>query len=292
MELEFTESPRAFLDAAGAHLAREPLLSTVVSSVTARAAAADAHGAEGAAHPRWWVTVCDTGRVVGAAMRTAPFPPYPAYVLPMPEPAARALARTVHGRGEVLGGVNGALPAARVVAEETAALTGGTVRVDEHLWLWEATEVVAHRATGRLRPATAADVALCTRWWNVFAFEAAEQSGRARPHGMQVASEDDLARRVEAGEVWLWESPAGEVVHLTACTVPAYGVSRVGPVYTPPEHRGHGYASAAVAQVSAQVLGAGTRACLFTDQANPTSNKIYAAVGYQRVAETANLLIA
>ena len=31
--------------------------------------------------------------------------------------------------------------------------------------------------------------------------------------------------------------------------------------------------------------------CLFTDQANPTSNKIYAAFGYQPVADMANPLI-
>ncbi|WP_395694501.1 GNAT family N-acetyltransferase [Nocardioides sp.] len=80
-------------------------------------------------------------------------------------------------------------------------------------------------------------------------------------------------------------------MHLTAMNAPAYGVSRVGPVYTPAEHRGHGYASAAVAEVSRRILEAGDRACLFTDQANPTSNKIYEAVGYRAVVDMANLLV-
>jgi hypothetical protein len=31
---------------------------------------------------------------------------------------------------------------------------------------------------------------------------------------------------------------------------------------------------------------------LFTDQANPTSNKIYTALGHQPVADMANLIIA
>jgi predicted GNAT family acetyltransferase len=35
----------------------------------------------------------------------------------------------------------------------------------------------------------------------------------------------------------------------------------------------------------------GARVCLFTDQANPTSNKIYAALGYQPVVDMANLAI-
>ncbi len=35
----------------------------------------------------------------------------------------------------------------------------------------------------------------------------------------------------------------------------------------------------------------GERACLFTDQANPTSNKIYEAIGYRRVVDMANLRV-
>jgi predicted GNAT family acetyltransferase len=64
------------------------------------------------------------------------------------------------------------------------------------------------------------------------------------------------------------------------------GTVRIGPVYTPPEHRRRGYASAAVAAVCADALARGARQCLlFTDLANPTSNKIYAAVGFRRVAD-------
>ena len=78
------------------------------------------------------------------------------------------------------------------------------------------------------------------------------------------------------------------MVHLTAANVPAFGVVRVGPVYTPVEHRGSGFASAAVAAVSGQILADGRRPCLFTDQANPTSNRIYQAIGYEPVVDMAN----
>jgi predicted GNAT family acetyltransferase len=63
-------------------------------------------------------------------------------------------------------------------------------------------------------------------------------------------------------------------------------VTRIGPVYTPPELRRRGYASSAVAAVSRQALAAGAQRCaLFTDLSNPTSNKIYADVGYRRIAD-------
>ena len=59
---------------------------------------------------------------------------------------------------------------------------------------------------------------------------------------------------------------------------------RIGPVYTPPPDRGQGYASALVAAVSQAQLDAGRRFCfLYTDLANPTSNRIYQAIGYRPV---------
>ena len=80
-------------------------------------------------------------------------------------------------------------------------------------------------------------------------------------------------------------------MHLTGASPPSFGVARVGPVYTPPAQRGRGWASNAVAEISWRIQAQGVRVCLFTDQANPTSNKIYTALGYQPVADMANLVI-
>ena len=61
---------------------------------------------------------------------------------------------------------------------------------------------------------------------------------------------------------------------------------RVGPVYTPPELRGRGFATAVTAEVTARALAAGRRFCfLFTDLANPTSNAIYQRIGYRPVCD-------
>ena len=57
------------------------------------------------------------------------------------------------------------------------------------------------------------------------------------------------------------------------------------------EHRGRGYASAAVAEVSRPHVDQGVRCCLFTDQANPVSNHIYEAIGYRPVVDMVNLLV-
>jgi GNAT superfamily N-acetyltransferase len=293
-QIEITDDPVAFLDAAGGYLAADPVLSTVVGSVTRRAVREDAAGRAPAAHPRWWaVARDDRGEVVGAAMRTAPFEPHPPYVLPMPEDAAVALARLMVERGEAPGGVNGALPAARLVADEVARLTGGAVEVHEHLRLFELGDLrLPASPPGRLREATVADAELVLDWFRGFGAAAAEQAGRTGAHQgpAETFTLDDIVARIEDRVVWLWQD-GGEPVHLTAANLPADGVSRVGPVYTPAAARGRGYASRAVAEVSALLRASGSRCCLFTDQANPTSNKIYEAIGYRPVTDMVTLLV-
>ncbi len=75
--------------------------------------------------------------------------------------------------------------------------------------------------------------------------------------------------RIREGVEWLWELPDGEITHLTGAGLPSYGVSRIGPVYTPKEHRGRGIASYVVGELTRRGLEAGHRMCLFTDQATP-----------------------
>ena len=79
-----------------------------------------------------------------------------------------------------------------------------------------------------------------------------------------------------------WDRPAS----LVSVAPAVAGVARIGPVYTPPERRRRGYAGMAVAEVSRRLLARGVHTCmLFTDLANPTSNKIYAEVGYRRFGD-------
>ena len=104
-------------------------------------------------------------------------------------------------------------------------------------------------------------------------------------------TEETMLRRIEAGRVWLWTDERGTPVHLSAMNATAFGAARIGPVYTPKEHRGQGYAGNTVAALSRRILDAGAMPCLFTDQANPASNALYAALGYRPVVDMVNLLV-
>ena len=66
---------------------------------------------------------------------------------------------------------------------------------------------------------------------------------------------------------------------------------RIGPVFTPSEFRGRGYATALVATVTRDQLSRGHEFCfLHTDLANPTSNKIYQLLGYRPVEDRLMIL--
>jgi predicted GNAT family acetyltransferase len=56
-------------------------------------------------------------------------------------------------------------------------------------------------------------------------------------------------------------------------------------VYTPPELRGRGYASALTAALTEQLLQRRRFCYLYTDLANPTSNSIYRRIGYRPVTD-------
>ena len=292
-DLQFLDDPVAFLDAAGGLLEADPVQTTVLGTYAERSAREREAGLEHVGDfPSWWLVVRDgSGAVVGAGMRTAPFEPHPAYLGAMPEDAARQLAGELHARGEELPGVNGALPAASACAAELARLTGRRARVHEHTRLFELGELVEPSLpSGELRMARTDDLDLALEWYLAFGQEAAEQAGRQEPHPM-FEDEAGMRRRIEAGRIWFWVDADGARVHLTGHSEPTFGVARIGPVFTPSEHRGRGYAGAAVAAVARMLRDSGARVTLFTDQANPVSNALYQRLGFRGVVDQANLVI-
>ncbi len=292
----FTEDAGEFLARAGEALAGIPVLGTVLGTQAHRALR---RPLDPAIPHRWFAVVTgEDGAVAGLAMRTAPFAPYPPYLLPMPDDAARVLAAAVRDRGEEVGGVAGFRPAADVFAAEVAASSGPTspppVSVHLHYRLFELGTLREPREVpGRLRAVRAEEADHALAWIHRFFGDADEQAGRTAGHSAEGGgfTIDDVLRKVEEGTLWYWVDAADRPVHLTGANPPASGVARIGPVFTPAEERGRGWGGAAVAAVSRLLRDAGARVTLFTDQANPTSNRLYRALGYEAVADTVELRI-
>lgn len=288
--VHFLTDPAAFLRTAGRYLSEEPVLNTVVATAAQRALEA---GEDPPPRPYWFLVAEDeAGQVVGAGIRTSPFSPYPIFLSPLPEDAARRVAQELVARGESAPAVNGAIPAARVCAEELARLTGGRVRVAVRTRLHRLDELTEPPpAPGRLRPVRADEAATVAAWVGAFGRDADEQAGRSQGIGRHEPPEPAWVERQISDRRALFWVVDDDPVHLTCVNPAAFGAVRIGPVYTPPGQRGLGWARSAVAEASRRIQAAGAQPCLFTDLANPTSNRLYEALGYRPVADMANLTV-
>lgn len=288
----FHSQPGAFLAAAEPYLTANPVVANVVTTAAhqARARAASSAEVERSSPYSWYATVHDStgpdGDVVGVAMRTATFPPYPPYVLPMPSQAAAALVQSLHARGEPTTSVYGASPTAERVFQGCTGFSPDDGRIEqERLRLHELGDREqlrnAHAAPGMLRAPRADEARLLVTWLAAFMREADEQAGR--PPGTMpaaLADEAEVLDRACKGELWVWADAHDEPVHIVGVRGPHLGVARIGPVYTPRDQRGRGYGGTAVAEVTRRMLDGGARVCLYTDLANPTSNALYERLGY------------
>ena len=230
-------------------------------------------------HDLWVVE--SAGSIVAAALRTPPFNLVLAE--PLLDGAIEALA--VHLRSIVdLPGVVANRPYAQEFAARWAATTGvsATYRMSQGVYaLREVRD--APPTTGRARAASEIDRRLLARWLREFAEEALPE-GRWDEERTGRTLDRQLSGSPETG-IWVWED--AEPVSLAGFGGRTPNGIRVGPVYTPPAHRRHGYATSLVTEVSARQLASGRRFCfLYTDLANPTSNAIYERIGYERVCES------
>jgi uncharacterized protein len=227
--------------------------------------------------------VRDGGGVVAAAMQT---PPYNlALAEPLDEAALAPLAAAIVERNIRLPGVVGGVSEAETFAAAWIALAGGEAHVITSQGIYELTEVRDRGdAAGVERVATDTDLDLVMEWHGAFITEAVpEFTGDLESRVRRAKS------AIEDGGYWLWEVD-GRAVSMTGSSAAPPDGTRVGPVYTPPAERGHGYATALVAHVSDVALQRGRRACyLHTDLANATSNAMYQRIGYERICDAVDL---
>jgi GNAT superfamily N-acetyltransferase len=220
----------------------------------------------------------DGGAVAAAALRTAP---WPMLCTSITAADADPLLDLWLDRDPHLTGINALLDTARSVADAWARRSGGAHRCRTAMAMHSLAAAVdpPQPGPGTLVATTEADRDLALRWWDEFVAESDVID--AGPES-RVATVDF---RIGQGHLFLWVDN-DRAVSMVSTNPAVAGVVRIGPVYTPPQARRRGYASAAVAAVSRHALDGGAHTCmLYTDLANPTSNKIYADVGYRRIAE-------
>jgi GNAT superfamily N-acetyltransferase len=256
----------AVLAEAGGFLASRPVEHNVIVTLLGLRATS---GGEG----RYWIVRHD-GDCVGVVFQS-PLT-FPAALTPMPAEAARAAVEAMASDGVSLSGVNGEVATAAVFAGHWAEVCAVGARPLIGMRLQQLGQL--HQPSGVPgldRTAGVDDLDLLCQWMDAFADFTNEPP----------ASEADVRRRIETDQLTVREVD-GLAVCMVGHTAPVNGMVRIGPVFTPPEQRRHGYAGACVGTVSAQARSEGHGCILYTDLGNPTSNSVYRALGYRTISET------
>lgn len=277
MSWTLTDDLDAFSASAGPLLRARPIENTVPLSVVATLRENPATYDE--ALFGWWRLgggAGDEHPVRGAVLHT---PPYNLLLAEVPPAAIDPLANALYERGHTLPGVGGAREAVDRFAARWCALTGTTARPEREERLYVLSDLVLPdpMPAGAARWAGAGDRDLLIRWVVCFGADAGLGEGGGE--------EQFVDERLSYGGLMLWEQ-AGEPVSLAGASRPGAGVVRIGPVYTPPEHRRRGYGTAVTAVLTQATLDAkATGVVLYTDLANPTSNAIYQTIGFRPVED-------
>ncbi len=220
----------------------------------------------------WWVT--DNGTTVAFAIQT---PVGNSGIVIGSTDAVESLVAEIHASAPDLPGMLGETQLAALFAARWAEATHQAAAPVEHQRLHMLEKVHAPAdVSGALRRAADTDVGMLGPWMSAFYDEVGTPLNRDPFAALQP--------ELDAGWVWLWEND--EPVSLAIATQPAGGVSRVRCVFTPPEHRGRGYAAAVTAGASLGALAAGAKWCvLYTQLTNPTASAVYHRIGYRAVGE-------
>jgi len=277
MKLRLVDTASEFLDRASTFLETDEPRHNLILGLATTIREQDERDPE----LRFWV-VEERGRVEAAAIRTPPWP------LVLARPATdSALELLVTGIEDDLPGVTGATPEVSRFADLWTVRTGAVarIRMNQGVYALERLSQLLPPPSGAPRRASAADRERLVDWYGAFLLEA---MGSDSPDLEDLAGNVDRRLEQPGSGLVFWED--GEPVSLVGYGGRTRHGIRVGPVYTPPAHRGHRYASALVAAVSAERLAEGRRFCfLYTDLANPTSNAIYERIGYELVCESAEI---
>jgi len=266
---------RAFSDCVLATLLRHECENCTIIGIIARLVEGKSPTRSGEPTVPMLLSIESENRVVGAAVQT---PPHALLATSLSSSEVNALVSDLHRRGWKTGEFVATVPTAGLLAERWSVITGTKLNRVRALRVFRLDQVMdPPTVPGALRVAAADDLEWLAECAAAFARDINEpMSFDPVPH---------TRRAIEEGRLHLW-THAGERLAMCAWAGPTPNGIRINQVYTPPQLRGRGYASAATAALSRKLLDSGRKFCfLFTDAANPTSNSIYQKIGYRHVAD-------
>ena len=278
MQVAFQSSPKEFLSKCGPLLEQNPAEHNLILSLCQTAGQRLKKGEK--VDIRLTTLFSDNDFVI-AAVQTPPSN----LVLSradLHQPDIDKLAETLANQNAEFPGIIGPSDVASAFTTAWTGLTGKKFVEFMDQIVYELTQVVfPPKIAGEFRLATPAEAEMIGKWMSSF-------SKDTLPKAEHMTEESGLKKAqtlIAANRVAVWAVGGKPVAIATVGGTDE--VARIGSVYTPPEHRGHGYASAVVAHLSQAQLDHGKKmCCLYADARNTVSNSIYRKIGYAFVGRS------
>jgi predicted GNAT family acetyltransferase len=228
----------------------------------------------------FFCVVNDSNGISAMSWRTPPHPVGLAWHAGDPEKVISLLVETIHNRWAEVPGVTGHREVTDPFADRWCSSFGASIKstMAQRLYRLDSVNEVPS-VPGRMRLATPADKDLISRWKHAFVVEAGSPTSQNIP-------QRDATPFIEKGTIYLWEYSENPASMVMKGRPTEHGMS-VTFVYTPPELRRNGYATACVASVCRDILKSGCDFCtLYADLSSPTSNSIYMKIGFKPVCDS------
>ena len=229
------------------------------------------------------LSILEQGKVVGVVVMTPPKRIVLSRIDTDIQTAIVPLVRYLRGIDIQIPGVVGPAVEAQAFADYwVEGVLDVSVRLSKRMRVFEARSVAnLPLSPGNLRFARPDDHSLMTRWI-VGLSEALDE-----PVSLENA-ESRAEKLIKDQQLYVWDNEGP--VSIAGVSRPMRNGTTIGAVYTPPKHRGKGYATSCVLLLTKKLLSDGYSFCsLYTDLSNPTSNSIYIKIGYVPIGDALEL---
>ena len=225
--------------------------------------------------PPLLLSVLEQGSPIGGAVMTPPRRIILSKFIANTKEAMAHLVRYLLATDAPIPGVVGPASAAQAFSACWAeAVPSASPKETMRMRVFEARTVAyVPLSAGALRLASMDYLPLMAQWMDAFSQEALGESADLDK------AKKSAARFIADGQLHIWD--CNGPVSMAKSARPMRNGITITAVYTPPEQRNKGYATACVVSLTKKLLSERYSSCsLFADQFNPTSNSIYAKIGY------------
>jgi len=268
MQLFLDTEIKTFLSRAQTYLELQPAVHSMILSLVLRSRQL------GNSMPVLASLVNSRGEILAAGVQTDP--ERNLLISNIAQDVAENFAKLLACQVESLPGVYGPAEAAKAFAKTWTQEKRREPRLIKNLRLFEISELRPPKLPeGLPRQAKPQDQDVILQWYRAFHAEAVPNDPKISDEDLRASVEAGIAR----GEFFLWQHE-GKVTSLVGSRRETERERWIAPVYTPPNLRGRGFGAALTAYASQKILASGKKGMLFTDLANPISNRIYQKIGY------------